>query len=333
MADDPVDLDSLIGSWRGAFEAAQAALRAGGRNRDLRGDELRSRSRRLSDERAETVRVLSAVARDRHRRPLLVRLLASPREAKQLLGLPPDVAACVFNVDGVLVASAAIHADAWKEMFDEFIAKRVERTGGSFASFSRRVDYPKLIHGRSREDAVRGFLASRGISLPEGRPGDPPGSETVHGLAGRKSRALSRRLEQHGVSAFDGARLYLELAQDARVPCAVVSGSTNTRNLLERARLTDLIDECVDGKAMLAEGMHRKPAPDMLLAACGRLGVEPGRTAVFETTEDGVVAGRAGGFELVVAVDQEGNAQALQAQGADLVVADLGEILEHAVAG
>lgn len=261
-----------------------------------------------------------------------MRLVASPWETKRLLGLPPDVAACVFNVDGVLVASAAIHTDAWKETFDEFVSRRVERTGGSFAPFSRRADYPKLIHGKSREDAVRAFLASRGIRLPEGHPGDAPGTETVHGLANRKKQALVGRLQQHGVSAFDGARLYLELAQDARLHCAVVSGSTNTGALLEGAHLMGLIEECVDGTAMLAEGLRRKPAPDMLLAACRRLGVEPGRTAVCETTQDGVVAGRAGGFELVVAVDQEGNAQALRAQGADLVVADLGEILEHALA-
>jgi beta-phosphoglucomutase-like phosphatase (HAD superfamily) len=132
----------------------------------------------------------------------------------------------VFSVDGVLVASAAIHADAWKETFDEFIARRIARTAGSFVPFSRRVDYPKLVHGRSRMGAVREFLASRGISLPEGLPDDPPGTETVNGLANRKKTALLRCLEQHGVSAFDGARLYLELAHDAQMRCAVVSGSS-----------------------------------------------------------------------------------------------------------
>lgn len=237
----------------------------------------------------------------------------------------------MFNVDGVLVASAAIHAEAWKETFDEFISRRVERTGGSFTPFSRRTDYPTLIHGRSRVDAVREFLASRGISLPEGRSDDPPGSETVHGLANRKNRALRRLLDRHGVDTYAGARLYLQLAQDARLRCAVVSGSTNTETLLESARLTTLIEDCVDGRTMLAEGLQRKPAPDMLLAACRHLGVEPDHTAVYETTQDGVIAGRTGGFGLVVAVAQDGNPKALRARGADLVVADLGEILERAV--
>jgi beta-phosphoglucomutase-like phosphatase (HAD superfamily) len=327
-----VDLDLLIGSWRGAFESAQAALGAAGRNHDLSGGELQQRSRRLADERASTVQVLGSLAHEFHaRRPGLVRLLASPREAKQLLGLPPDVSGCVFNVDGVLVASAAIHAEAWKRTFDEFIFHWIDRTGGTFATFSRRIDYPKLIHGRSRVGAVREFLASRGISLPEGATGDPPDAETVYGLANAKNRALRAYLEQVGVSAFDGARLYLALAHDARLPCAVVSGSTNTWNLLQSAGLTDYIDDCVDGNAVLSDGLRRKPAPDMLLAACRALGIEPASTAVFETSVDGVAAGRSGGFELVVAVEQEGDAKALRARGADLVVSDLGQILERAV--
>jgi beta-phosphoglucomutase-like phosphatase (HAD superfamily) len=329
-ADEPLDLDSLIGAWRAAFEAASAALRAA--RHDLPAHELGVRLQHLHDERAATARVLSGFARDRHARSFLVRLVASPREARRLLGLPVDVAACVFNVDGVLVASAAIHAEAWKEAFDEFVSARSERTGGEFAYFSRRTDYPTLIHGKSRVDAVREFLASRGISLPEGRPDDPPGEDTVLGLANRKNRALLRLLARHDVSTYAGARLYLRLAQDAGLHCAVVSGSTNTETLLESARLTELIEDCVDGRTMLAEGLHRKPAPDMLLAACRHLGVEPGHTAVFETTRDGVTAGRAGGFGLVVAVDQYGTAQALRSRGADLVVADLGEILERELA-
>lgn len=333
MSDERIDLDSLIGAWREAFMAGQAALHAADRDHDMSGPELRRRSLRLSDERAETVRALGALAGDRYARPRLVRLLASPVETKKLLGLPADVQACVFNVDGVLVASAALHAEVWKEMFNQFIGKRIEPTGIPYATFSRRVDYPTLVHGRSRPDAVRGFLASRGISVAEGLPDDPPDSDTVHGLANRKKQMLLDRLEQSGVNAFDGARLYLELAHDARLRCAVVSGSTNTRLLLQRASLDTLVDACIDGNTADSDDLRRKPAPDMLLAACRHLEVDPEHTAIFETSLDGVLAGRAGHFELVVAVEQNGNAAALRAQGADRVITDLGEILELALGG
>jgi beta-phosphoglucomutase-like phosphatase (HAD superfamily) len=102
--------------------------------------------------------------------------------------------------------------------------------------------------------------------------------------------------------------------------------------MLERARLAPLVDDRVDGTTMLAERLRRKPASDTLLAACRHLDVEPARTAVFETSRDGIAAGRAGGFELVVGVGRGDAASSLRAGGADLVVADLGEILELGMA-
>jgi len=324
------DLDSLIGGWRKSFETAERALRAA--SHDLPDGELRARAQRLAAERSATARSLDALATDRHGKHVLVRVVASPWEARRLLGLPSDVAACVFNADGVLVGSAAIHAEVWRDTFDAFVSKRMERMGGSFAPFDVRRDYPRHVHGRTRLDAVREFLASRGISLPDGSPDDSPDADTVHGIANRKKRALLQRLDQRNVSAYDGARLYLELAHDANVHCAVVSGSTTMATVLDHAGLTSLIDARVDGNTMAAERLRGKPAPDMLLAACRQLGVEPEHTAVFETTPEGVRAGRAGGFEVVVAVDQEGEGDALRAEGADLVVADLGDILELALA-
>ena len=276
--------------------------------------------------------LLDALARDRYSKRALVRLVVSPWEVRRLLGLPSDVAACVFNVDGVLVGSAAIHAEAWRQTFDELYYRRIDREGSSFVPFSVSADYPH-IHGRSRIDGVRYFLASRGLTLSEGERDDPPGTESVHGLANRKKEILLRQLREGDVRAYEGARLYLELAHDAGLRCAVVSGSTTTQLMLDSARLGTLIDDRVDGNTMIAEGLRRKPAPDMLLAACRHLGAEPERTVVFETTRDGVAAGRAGGFELVFAVDQGGDAAELRAEGADLVVSDLGEILEQGLSG
>jgi beta-phosphoglucomutase-like phosphatase (HAD superfamily) len=329
----PIELDALIGGWHRAFEAAGRALASAGRDHDLDGGVLRIEARRLADERVAVVELLGSFAGDRYARPKLVRLVASPREAKQLLGLPSSVVACVFTLDGVLVPSSEVHAEAWKETFDEFLWSRVERRGGELVPFSRRADYPMLVYGRSRETAVRDFLASRGISLPAGDPGDPPGAQTVHGLANRKQQALAGQLEAHGVRAFAGARLFLQLARDAHLGCAVISSSTTTRELLERAGLAALVDEVVDGAAMLAEGLHRKPSPEMMVAACRRLGVAPELTAAFQSRPEGVDAGRAGRFAIVVAVAQEGEAEALRARGADLVVHDLGEILEQSLGG
>lgn len=289
--------------------------------------------RRLADERAATTRSLESFAQERQMKRFLVRLVASSREAKGMLGVPADAIACVFNVDGILVPSATIHAEAWKTTLDEFNGRRIERTGIALAAFSVDVDYPRLIHGRSTIASVREYLASRGIILPEGARDDQPGSETVNGLANRKHRALVEVVARRGAHPFQGARLYLELMRDAAMQCAVVSGSTSVHLLLERARLTPLIDEYVDGNTAASEQLRRKPAPDMLLAACRQLGVSPERTVAFETTLDGVEAGRAGKFEMVVAVAQHREARRLEARGADLVVTDLGELLERQLGG
>jgi beta-phosphoglucomutase-like phosphatase (HAD superfamily) len=67
----------------------------------------------------------------------------------------------------------------------------------------------------------------------------------------------------------------------------------------------------------------------MFLAAAEVLGVEPARAAVFEDAVAGVAAGRAGAFGFVVGVDRTGSAAALREHGADIVVDDLGELLEE----
>ena len=315
-----------------AFLAAEKGLRAAGKDGDLGAIELGIESRRLADERAATVSALDSLATDWRSRPLLVRLVASPWESLRLLGLPAGITGCVFNLDGVLVASAEFHADAWKQTFDEFLSASAEGRDEPVARFSVESDYATLIHGRPREAAVREFLASRGISLSERQPGDAPGTQTVRGLANRKAQSLRRKLDEKPVHAYFGVRLYLDLAHDAGLGCAVVSQSTHASRLLAGARLAPLVDDCIDGTVAAREGLEQQPAPDMLLAASRRLGVDPAHAAVFETRRHGVRAARAGGFAFVVALAQEDDVGMLRDEGADVVVSDLGELVEHQLA-
>jgi beta-phosphoglucomutase-like phosphatase (HAD superfamily) len=331
----PIGLDALSAHWRVAFDAAEDTLAAANRSNgsiQLPPSELHERAARLAQERKATADILNALAREEH--VLLTHRLSAPRATRRMLGLPEGVLACVFALDGVLTASAALHAAAWAETFDELLSRRVERTGERFAPFmpfEAGTDYFLHIHGRPRLDGVRGFLASRGIRLPEGTPDDPPGAETVHGLANRKNEALRRRLEREGVTAFAGSRRYLEDLREARLLSAVVSASANTGAILERAGLGGLVGPLVDGNAIRAEGLRVKPAPDTLLAACTRLRVRPQEAAVFETTAAGIAAGREAGFGLVVGVDRAGRAEALYAHGADVVVPDLSSLLDAAL--
>jgi beta-phosphoglucomutase-like phosphatase (HAD superfamily) len=326
------ELEELVGEWRAAFVAAEETLRAAARDHDLSDAEIGRRARGLGDERAATVKLLESLASTRDSRPLLARLVGTTREAKQLLALPPAIEACVFNVDGVLVASAALHADAWKVVFDSFLSGWSERTGADYVPFSRRIDYPELVHGRSREEAVRTVLASRGISLPLGTTDDRSDAETVRGLARRKVETLLARLARGDVYPFAGAHLYLQLAHDGGLPCAVVSGSAHVRDLLAGAELDDVVDVIVDGAVAERERLLRKPAPDMLLAASRGLGEDPAHTAVFETTPDGIRAARAGGFAFVVGVVHETDVVAMRRSRPDVLTPSLGELIERQLA-
>jgi beta-phosphoglucomutase family hydrolase len=243
-----------------------------------------------------------------------------------VLGLPDAVRACLFDLDGVLTQTAKVHSAAWKEMFDAYLRARSERTGGDFVPFDAS-DYDEFVDGKPREDGVRSFLSSRGITLPDGDPDDPPEAETVAGLGNRKNLLVLRLIRERGVEVYEGSVRYVRAVRAAGLGTAVVSSSTNCREVLESAGIAELFDQRIDGLVAEREHLRGKPAPDTFLAGARAVGVEPSQAAVFEDALAGVEAGRAGGFARVVGVDRVGHADALRAHGADVAVSDLAELL------
>jgi beta-phosphoglucomutase family hydrolase len=240
----------------------------------------------------------------------------------QTLRLPDVIRACLFDMDGVLTETATVHAAAWKEMFDRFLAGRQGQ-----APFDAHRDYDEYVDGKPRYDGVRSFLASRGIELPEGEPDDPPDAETVHGLGNRKNEVVQRLIRERGVHAYEGSVRFVHVAREAGLRTAVVSSSANTREVLAAAGIEDLFEAVVDGHDVADRGLKGKPAPDTFLAAAEALAVDSAHGVVFEDALAGVQAGRAGGFGYVVGVDRVGQADALREHGADVVVRDLAELL------
>jgi beta-phosphoglucomutase family hydrolase len=232
-----------------------------------------------------------------------------------MLGLPDGVAACLFDLDGVLTQTAKVHAAAWKAMFDEFLR---ERDGDDFTPFDAHDDYDEYVDGKPRYDGVRSFLQARGIE---------PDDELVHRLGDRKNDLVLQRIHDDGVEPYEGSVRYLHAARDAGLRRAVVSSSANCKDVVEAAGIADLLEARVDG--LLAEELQLpgKPAPDTFLEGARLLGVQPASAAVFEDALAGVEAGRAGRFGFVVGVDRVGQAEALAAHGADRVVQDLAELL------
>jgi len=240
------------------------------------------------------------------------------------LGLPAGIKACLFDLDGVLVQTSELHEQAWKRMFDDFLSERA--AGGRLDEFTEH-DYDRYVNGRLRREGTRGFLASRGIELPEGEPADAPGTETIWGLSNRKNEILLGLIRSGGVKTYDGSVRYLHSVRQAGLSCVVVSSSANAGEVIDSVGLGRLFDGCIDGNVAGRRGLAGKPAPDTFLAGAELVGAAPPQATVFEDALAGVAAGRAGGFGFVVGVDRVGQNDELREAGADVVVTDLAELI------
>ncbi len=244
-----------------------------------------------------------------------------------MLTLPDGVRGCLFDMDGVLTRTASVHAAAWKAMFDEFLAARSEEGGAELVPFDAAHDYDRYVDGRSRADGTRTFLASRGITLLEGSPSDPPDALSVHGLGNRKNELVLAAIARDGVDVYPGSIDFVRAARRAGLGVAVVSSSANAADVLEAAGIADLFDALIDGVVATERHLAGKPSPALYLAGAEALGLGPHEVIVVEDALAGVEAGRAGGFAEVIGVDRVGQAAELREHGADRVVRDLSELL------
>jgi beta-phosphoglucomutase family hydrolase len=236
--------------------------------------------------------------------------------------------AVLFDLDGVITNTAKLHAACWKQMFDEYLQKRVTERGEASRPFDLATDYRLYLDGKPRFDGVRDFLASRGIKLPEGSSDDPPQAETVRGLGNRKNELVSDAIERVGVEAYEGSVQLIDQLRRDGFKIALVTSSENCTAVLKAAKLDSLFDVRVDGQMVETQHLAGKPAPDTFLMAAKLLGVEPARAVVVEDAIPGVQAGASGSFGLVIGVARKGNAEELKHHGAHLVVDDLAELLD-----
>ncbi len=319
----PPELDTIAMRWQLALDAADHALAAA--HGPIHVTNADGRHRELVQERLATSELLTRLGRLTGVQPLP--WLSTVPVTRKMLGLPDGAAACLFDLDGVLTDSGVLHAWAWAEVFDDLLLRLSETTGWHFIPFDRGSDYRDYIDGQARLEGIHGFLASRGIQLPEGRYGDPADADTACGLARRKGDAMARGLHQRGVTAVAGARRYLEASGHAGLKRAVVSASSSTLPMLELAGLASVVEERVDADVIRAEGLRSRPAPDLLLEACRRLDVSPESAVTLTHSAAGIAAGHAAGLT-VIGVGEGAQGELLEGFGAELVVPTLRSLLD-----
>ncbi len=233
--------------------------------------------------------------------------------------------AVLFDLDGVITPTAEVHMRAWAQMFNDFLGTREGQEPYSDTDYFEHVD------GKPRYDGVRDFLTSRGISLPDGTPEDPSdqaaGEETVCGLGNRKNDVFGEVLRREGVAAYPGSKQLLDQLREQGMPMAIVSSSKNAPDVLEAASVSEYFSFVMHGGVAVERGLQGKPAPDTFQEAARELGVPDAECVVFEDAINGVIAGAAGGFALVIGVDRGAGHEALTQAGADVVVSDLAELV------
>lgn len=235
--------------------------------------------------------------------------------------------AVLFDLDGVITATAKVHAACWKQVFDRFLMQSAEKTSNPFQPFDIQNDYKLYVDGKMRYVGVQSFLESRGIQLPYGSPSAPPGFDTVCALGNSKDLFFDQVLHSEGIEVYDGSIALVHHLRDRGFKLAVVSSSHHCKTVLQVAGIAPLFDDVVDGNVVDHLHLAGKPAPDAFLLGAKHLGTEPSRSVVFEDAISGVQAGHAGGFGLVIGVDRKGDPEALKKNGADIVVQDLSELI------
>lgn len=232
-----------------------------------------------------------------------------------------DYDAALFDLDGVITPTAEVHMRAWDQMFNDFLRER-----GVVEPYTAD-DYFKYVDGKPRYDGVRSFLASRAITLPDGEASDPATAQTVAGLGNRKNHDFEQILQDEGVDPYPGSVQLVKALAARGTKMAIVSSSRNAAAVLRAAGMSDYFPVVVSGKEAAERGLAGKPAPDTFLDAAAQLGVAKDRAIVFEDALSGVQAGAAGDFGLVIGVDRGVGADALMSHGADVVIADLAEVV------
>jgi HAD superfamily hydrolase (TIGR01509 family) len=228
-------------------------------------------------------------------------------------------------MDGVVTRTAAVHARAWKQMFDDYLRARAARERGEFREFTLGEDYRRHVDGRPRYEGVANFLASRAIALPAGVPEDAPDAGTVCGLGNRKNEIFNEIVAREGAGLYESTLALIATLRAVGCRIGLATSSRNAALILAKSGVAPLFGTVIDGVVSAALGLQGKPAPDIFQAASARLGVPPEHAIVIEDAAAGVAAGANGGFALVIGIAREDNHAELWRAGADVVVSDLAE--------
>lgn len=179
----------------------------------------------------------------------------------------------IFDLDGVLVDTAKLHYLAWKRLAKEMLG------------FDFTPEHNEAFKGVNRAACMKILLGLAGAEVsPE---------EFERGMRQKNDWYVEMVRGMTPDDALPGARAYVETARARGILCAVGSASRNCRLALEKTALAPLFDAVADGTVVT----RAKPAPEVFLRAAEMLGCRPEECVVFEDSQAGLNAARAGGMK------------------------------------
>ncbi len=214
--------------------------------------------------------------------------------------------ACIFDVDGVLLASP--HEQAWREALDGFADPQ---------RFTTAL-YQAEVAGKTRLDGARAALLALGVADAERRAAD---------YADRKQKGLEALVAAGQVEAFPDALRFVQAVAGLGWKLAVASSSRNANEMMRPIRLASGVGllEVFGANVCGRDLPHGKPDPAIFLLAAAELGVDPEHCVVVEDAPAGIQAARAGGMA-GLGVGRHSDGGLLEAAGANLVVTSLDDV-------
>jgi phosphoglycolate phosphatase len=213
----------------------------------------------------------------------------------------PRIRAVLFDLDGTILDTAADLAAAANAM--------LAQVGRATLPEAQIRDYI----GRGVQNLVtRSLEATGGASAQEAS-----GALAVferHYLAGIADRTRP----------YDGVVEGMEALSRAGIPmgCVTNKAARFTEPLLERTGLMRFLRVVVSGDTVA----NKKPHPEPMLHAAAKLGVAPGETLMVGDSLNDVASARAAGCRVVVVPYGYREGLAIEALGADAVVASVEEV-------
>jgi HAD superfamily hydrolase (TIGR01509 family) len=233
----------------------------------------------------------------------------------------------IFDLDGVIASTAALHERAWGEALAERCRAPAVAGDGAAGDPSGAMpgaapglshdEYRTLLDGRPRLEGAAAILRRRGL---------PHDTAEAEAFGGRKNALFLAHLDREGAETLPGAVALLDALRRAGIRLGLFTASRNAPRVLGSIGLAGAFDAMVDGATAAAEGLGGKPAPDGVLRCAALLGLPAGRCAYFEDAVSGVAAGRAAGVRRMIGVASGGMAARLRAEGADAVIPSLAAV-------